>query len=216
MSEIPNQNEILHYLELNEAACGFEAQTYAIRGYGAFDRTTTQIPDPIYIKVAAWLRELTETPSSLAQAAAEVERLKDILFRLYNVCGIMVFRPDQGQPHPMPDGVYDRTMAEANDALRDYTPSSAALSAPAPDEVVVLPTIEQSSIVALNQAIAKICDLEELAIERSDDDHDDGDDPNSYGEGYDSGYIFGLRDAKGAVEELAAAQAALVERAKGQ
>ena len=127
MSEIPNQNEILHYLELNEAACGFEAQTYAIRGYGAFDRTTTQIPDPIYIKVAAWLRELTETPSSLAQAAAEVERLKDILFRLYNVCGIMVFRPDQGQPHPMPDGVYDRTMAEANDALRDYTPSSAAL-----------------------------------------------------------------------------------------
>ena len=106
-------------------------------------------------------------------------------------------------------------LAEVDDALAAVTDALATLSAPAPDEVVVLPTIEQSSIVALNQAIAKICDLEELAIERSDDDHDDGDDPNSYGEGYDSGYIFGLRDAKGAVEELAAAQAALVERAKG-
>jgi hypothetical protein len=52
-------------------------------------------------------------------------------------------------------------------------------------------TFEKSSIVAL------IEDLEWQAIQDQDED-----DPESYGAGYDSGYLEGLRAARRAVEAL--------------
>jgi hypothetical protein len=52
----------------------------------------------------------------------EIQRLYSLLFRLYNLCAIMRFEADAGQPHPFKVGVWDKLMAEVNAELQQYTP----------------------------------------------------------------------------------------------
>ena len=51
-----DQEDFKHFLQIFEALDHFEASQYSIRGYGAFDRTKIEMPDPSVVKVLACLK----------------------------------------------------------------------------------------------------------------------------------------------------------------
>jgi len=67
------------------------------------------------------LQSYAELLSAAEQLQAENARLKEVMFRLYNVCGLGKY--ERGNDEPMlADGVYDKVMDEANALLQDYVP----------------------------------------------------------------------------------------------
>jgi hypothetical protein len=47
---------------------------------------------------------------ALSRAISELEAMRTL-------CALMIFEPDQGQPHPLKDGVYDQRMQAAWNAI---------------------------------------------------------------------------------------------------
>jgi hypothetical protein len=54
----PSGKDISRFLVVFDVLEGFSAQQAVIRGMGAFDPTTTLMPDPSVIRVLAWLKDL--------------------------------------------------------------------------------------------------------------------------------------------------------------
>jgi hypothetical protein len=53
----PTREDAARFVEIFEALNSFEASQFSIRGYGAFDRRNTPVPDPSVMRVLAWLKE---------------------------------------------------------------------------------------------------------------------------------------------------------------
>lgn len=54
----PPGSDIRRFVEGFEILSSFEAQTVAIRGYGAFGRDWGR-PDPVVVRVLDWLKEIS-------------------------------------------------------------------------------------------------------------------------------------------------------------
>jgi hypothetical protein len=52
----PTPSELTRFLDVLDRLNQFEAITYLVRGRGAFDRSTTPLPDPAAAKVRDWLK----------------------------------------------------------------------------------------------------------------------------------------------------------------
>jgi hypothetical protein len=50
----------------------------------------------------------------------QIESLREVAIGLYNLAAAMKYETDAGEPHPLKDGVYDRAMQRARDAMPDY------------------------------------------------------------------------------------------------
>ena len=61
---------------------------------------------------------------------------------------------------------------------------------------------DRSATYTKSEIVALIYDLEADAIRNATDDPEDEGDLNSFGSGYDLGYLAGLRAARFAVEEI--------------
>jgi hypothetical protein len=55
----PDQTDIVQFLEVFKALEGFEATQRSVRGYGAFDPSLHEIPDPVVVRVLEWLQQYT-------------------------------------------------------------------------------------------------------------------------------------------------------------
>lgn len=53
----PTKADAARFVEIFEALNSFEVGQFSIRGYGAFDRSTTPMPDPSVMRVLAWLKD---------------------------------------------------------------------------------------------------------------------------------------------------------------
>lgn len=53
----------------------------------------------------------------VARALTQAAKMRDALSALYNLVACMQYVPDDGQPHPIKDGIFDRTVRRARDAM---------------------------------------------------------------------------------------------------
>lgn len=55
--------------------------------------------------------------TTIEAQAKTIEVLVAALNGLFTVAALLKFEPDEGQPHPLKDGIYDRAMGKARSAL---------------------------------------------------------------------------------------------------
>lgn len=68
-----------------------------------------------YLAASAHLAGDEETAKALLQAA----KMREALSALYTLVVAMAYEPDVGKPHPVKDGIYDKIMRQARDAMPD-------------------------------------------------------------------------------------------------